>query len=266
MAVSPRLLEPRLTQAVATDPDAVRYLFRVRAADGGAIVEIPVQRAIDQFVIGCKADNIWSSLKSCCILMGARTLAGALTPLVGAAPTNANFASSNYDRKTGLLGNGVSRYIITNRFNSDDPRNSQHLCVFVSSAGINSLGGAAFTSDAQTLLSAVPAANFPFRSRQTSGVAGTRSLVGVTGFVGLSRGSSSFFQTRDSGVNQSINASSVAPAGGRPLFIFAGASGTGPSGFSTARIAFYSIGESVDLALLDARVTALRNAIGAAIQ
>ena len=32
-----------------------------------------------------------------------------------------------------------------------------------------------------------------------------------------------------------------------------------------ARLAFYSIGESLDLALLDARVTALINAIAAAI-
>jgi hypothetical protein len=32
-----------------------------------------------------------------------------------------------------------------------------------------------------------------------------------------------------------------------------------------ARLAFYSIGESLDLALLDARVTALVTAIGAAI-
>jgi hypothetical protein len=35
--------------------------------------------------------------------------------------------------------------------------------------------------------------------------------------------------------------------------------------YSNARLAFYSIGESLDLALLDARVTTLINAIAAAI-
>ena len=35
--------------------------------------------------------------------------------------------------------------------------------------------------------------------------------------------------------------------------------------FSNARLAFYSIGESIDLALLDARVTALITAFAAAI-
>jgi hypothetical protein len=35
--------------------------------------------------------------------------------------------------------------------------------------------------------------------------------------------------------------------------------------YTTARIAFYSIGESLDLALLDARITTLINALDAAI-
>jgi hypothetical protein len=37
------------------------------------------------------------------------------------------------------------------------------------------------------------------------------------------------------------------------------------AGFADARLAFYSIGESLDLALLDTRVSALITAIGAAI-
>jgi hypothetical protein len=41
--------------------------------------------------------------------------------------------------------------------------------------------------------------------------------------------------------------------------------GYATEGFSDARFAFYSIGESLDLAALDARVTALVTAIGAAI-
>jgi hypothetical protein len=41
-------------------------------------------------------------------------------------------------------------------------------------------------------------------------------------------------------------------------------SGT-PNNYSTARLAFYSIGESLNLAQLDARVTDLINAFGVAI-
>jgi hypothetical protein len=48
-------------------------------------------------------------------------------------------------------------------------------------------------------------------------------------------------------------------------FIFARNDGGSVNSHATARIAFYSIGESLDLALLDTRVTALRNALAAAI-
>jgi hypothetical protein len=41
--------------------------------------------------------------------------------------------------------------------------------------------------------------------------------------------------------------------------------GRGTADYTAARLAFYSIGESLDLALLDARVTDLINAFAAAI-
>ena len=41
--------------------------------------------------------------------------------------------------------------------------------------------------------------------------------------------------------------------------------GATPASLTNARLAFYSIGESLDLALLDARVTALITAFGVAI-
>jgi hypothetical protein len=48
--------------------------------------------------------------------------------------------------------------------------------------------------------------------------------------------------------------------------VFARNSATNVAGlFSDGRMSFYSIGESVDLALLDTRVTTLYNAIAAAI-
>jgi hypothetical protein len=49
------------------------------------------------------------------------------------------------------------------------------------------------------------------------------------------------------------------------LAVFARNTTTVPSAYTNARLAFYSIGESLNLALLDARVTTLINAIAAAI-
>jgi hypothetical protein len=46
-------------------------------------------------------------------------------------------------------------------------------------------------------------------------------------------------------------------------FVFASNTGISAVIFADGRLAFYSIGESIDLALLDARVTTLINAYGA---
>ena len=72
------------------DSDAAAYITAVETADGQALEE-KVKIAIDNFVLGCKADGIWSAIKASCILAGARTTNGALVPLVGTAPTLNNF-------------------------------------------------------------------------------------------------------------------------------------------------------------------------------
>jgi len=90
------------------DADATTYFAAVEAADGQSL-ESGVKTAINDFIVGCKADGTWSALKASCILAGARTLSGALVPLAGTAPTNYNFVSGDYNRKTGLVGNGYSK-------------------------------------------------------------------------------------------------------------------------------------------------------------
>jgi hypothetical protein len=88
-----------------------------------SILETPVKRAVDDFFRGTKADGtFWDALKAACILCGARTLAGALVPLAGDAPTNNNFVDADYNRETGLKGNGSTKYLDSNRANNADPQ------------------------------------------------------------------------------------------------------------------------------------------------
>jgi hypothetical protein len=49
-------------------------------------------------------------------------------PLVGSAPTNNGFIGigTDYVRKTGLVGNGSTKYLDSNRANNADPQNSNH--------------------------------------------------------------------------------------------------------------------------------------------
>jgi hypothetical protein len=68
------------------------------------------------------------------------------------------------------------------------------------------------------------------------------------------------------GLNQSFGAASTS-LNANNVLVFAenNLSGTAAVSLANARLPFYSIGEFLDLALLDARVTDLINAFGAAI-
>jgi hypothetical protein len=233
------------------DPDAAAYITAVETADG-QVLEEKVKIAIDNFVLGCKADGIWSAIKASCILAGARTLSGALVPLVGVAPTNYNFVSGDYDRETGLVGDGSTKYLDSNRNNNADPQDNNHNSSFIST-----LGNGAVISSATG--GSTPGTNIIGSTNTRSRADSTPSFTLVSGFVGHSRFQSGSFGYRNSGATLSASIASQSPDPTNVL-VFASASNRG-----THRIAFYSIGEFLDLALLDARVTDLINAIGVAI-
>jgi hypothetical protein len=245
------------------DPDAAVYMAAVEAADGQAL-ETGVRDAINAFVLGCKADGIWNAIKASCILAGARTLAGALVPLVGAAPTSFNFVAGDYNRKTGLVGNGSTKYLNSNRANNADPQNSKHVCIFSTSPGQNLASatyiGTNVANVGDTFISLGATGFFTVRSNNATN-AFTGSNSNQAGLVGQSRSSSSQFIIRANKVDTIANNASNAPSSSA-IGIFARGNN---SNHSDARLAFYSIGESLNLALLDARVTALVNALAVAI-
>jgi len=246
-----------------TDADAKDYLARVHAAEGQTL-EPAVALAVEAFVVGCKNDGIWPAIKASCILAGARTLSGALVPLVGAAPTNFNFVSGDYNRKTGLVGNGSTKYLDGNRNNNADPQNSNHNTVWVSdpgSGGTQTLMGANGSSGAETGTNGIIffSGNLFTRNRCSTGSASSAEGVGLSG---MARNTSSEYLTRSSNTTSTISVSSQPPFSSN-LLVFR-RPGNFPN-YATARLAFYSIGESLDLALLDGRVTTLINAFDAAI-
>jgi hypothetical protein len=232
------------------DADAAAYITAVETADGQAL-EAGVRTAINDFVVGCKADGIWNAIKASCIMAGARTLNGALQPLVGTAPTNVGFLDGDYNRKTGVLGNGT-KYIDSNRNNNADPQDSQHLACFVSTLG----SGVAVTM--LTNNSAVGASHIGLaavRSRNSASIGAAM----IAGFNGISRGSAASYVQRVGGASTTLTQASQTPAN-NSIAIFR----SGPT-YGTHRLSFYSIGEHLDLALLDTRITTLINAFAAAI-
>jgi hypothetical protein len=253
-----------LAKDFSFDADAAAYIAAVEAADTQSL-ETNTRYAINNFVIGCKQDGIWSAIKASCILAGARTLAGALVPLVGTAPTNVGglFVSGDYNRKTGLVGNGSTKYLLANRNENSDPQNDRHFSCYASSFA---------TGFAQTFMAARTSGSLGLAYMdynessvrvQNNSTLRTFSSTATSGFTGTTRPSSATVDFRIlSGGTATFNESSLSP-GSAPFTVFARDSGV--SGFSTHRLAFYSIGESLDLALLDARVTDLINAFAAAI-
>jgi hypothetical protein len=260
--MNPRLLRPTSS---TLDSDAAIYLNAVAQADGQQL-EPAVRKAINDFVVGCKRDGIWDAIQASCILAGARTLAGALTSLKGDGPTNVNnnFVSGDYDRETGLKAGG-GKYLDANRNNNADPQDSNHHAVYVSEA--DSSGSASIYIDgggngtgANNIGRSGIVANLFLRNRCST--SGSVASGAATGLIGTNRNLSASYVVRASGTDTTITQASQTPADSA-VFIFA----RPPSGTNNtdARLAFYSIGESLDLALLDTRVSALITAIGNAL-
>ena len=253
------------------DSDAAAYIAAVEAADTEPLEE-KTKIAIDNFVLGCKADGIWNAIKASCILAGARTLAGALVPLVGAAPTNAGgpFDSDDYDRKTGLVGDGSTKYLDSNRNNNADPQDSSHCSAFFKTNYVATLENSAILGagggvTGSNQIQVGTAAGLPvFRNRSASFVSRTNPA-SFSGLIGSNRANSSNFTARFNGSNFTDAIASETPFNGNILVFARNGATLEPGAYANVRLAFYSIGESLDLALLDARVTDLINAFAAAI-
>jgi hypothetical protein len=255
---------------VVFDGAAAAYISAVEAADGQAL-EPAVKLAINAFVVGCMADaspnpgvSNWDAMKATCLMAGARTLAGALVPMKGTAPTNFNFVSGNYTRSTGLKGDGTTKYLDLNRAGNADPQNNFSITSWVSSA--HTIGGQAGANMGNGTLSGAVGSNNIGRSganpanlfgRARSASAYTVNGSGdATGFVGVMRNSDANWAFRAKGADTPITeASSTARIANILGFkIEDGA-------FTDARIAMLTIGEAVNMTLLDARITTYMAAI-----
>ena len=234
------------------DYDAIQYVAAVEAADGQAL-EYEVACAINDFVVGCKTDGIWDAIKASCILAGARTLSGALVPLKGAAPTNNNFVSGDYNRKTGLKGNGSTKYLDSNINNNSLPGLSKSTCFYATEILTGTfLGwrvGTQWTSYHVTnFLAGATSVGWP-----TAITAPTFGGASINGSVSEARCNGLTNTVTNTGSGDSTNI--TWGVFNRNAYNF----------FGAHRLSFYSIGESLDLAALDNRVTTLMTDIGAAI-
>ena len=255
----------------AYDADAGRYIDAVEIADGQQL-ETAVAAAINSFVVGCKTANVWDAIRAACILCGARTLPGALTPLAGSAPTNNNFVSADYNRRTGLVGNASNKWLTANRAGNADPAASCHCSVWVHSAAGASQSyigqGNGFEGAGSCILTS---AGTMFAVR--SGNGGATQFVAAhppnatlkTGFIGASRDS-------NNSLNYVIEKASFSGQSARNLLQSPNSTswevfgrGAGSRTPSNGRLRWYSIGPAVNVGALGQLVDALMVDLQAAL-
>jgi hypothetical protein len=249
----------QLTQIIAAsrrrstvfDADAADYFARIGTA--GSSISDANKAAVDAFIRGCKTDGIWTAIKASCLLAGPDDLTGALVPLVGTAPTNVGglFVAGDYSRTTGLKGDGSTKYLDSNRNNNVDPQNSKHLAIWQTGsedrAATRSPIGTTASSAGASILSTNTTNRFG-RIHINSGT-GISNAGAYAGFWGVSRSASNASTLRFNSTNYTNTEASQAPAN-QTISVFRRDATT----WSPARLSFYSIGEHLDLALLDARL------------
>jgi hypothetical protein len=262
--MSPRTLRPRAGGYTAIDADARAYISAVQQADGSKL-EPKTAKAIDDFVIGLKADSLWTPLTHCCILAGAKTIAGICVPLKGTAPTSNAFVAADYSRKTGLVGSTANtKFLNTNVNHNTFTQNSFHMATWVSEPAATGLyyhmgvgGGGAGSSEIAAVGGVAQ-----FRN-QNSGLFGTTRSDQTTGLWGSTRSNASSFDAR-TGANSDTSPTRTSewPAAGN-VHVFR--TSTFTTLFSPYRLAWYSMGTAIDLGLLRTRLSTLFSDLGAAI-
>jgi hypothetical protein len=163
----------------------------------------------------------------------------------------------DYNRETGLKGDGSTKYLDSNRRGIDDPLNNQHLSVYAGALGTLQARQLAGVTGDTVLLDFPGNSQTRFVSRDSSPDRNRSVLNG--GLQSVSRSGSTEWVARCSGSQLKYTDASVSASSNNLLIFTAG------STYTNARLAFYSIGESLDLAALDTRVSNLITAIGAAI-
>jgi len=256
----------------AYDSDAQAYIDAVESADGQAL-ETDVKEAYNNFFVGLKDDGIFSDLTACCIMMGARTISGALTPLVSsmATPTNNNFVSGDYSRTQGLQGDGSTKYLDSNHLATADDTNDCHLAVYepvlhpspstpAAVIGYQDIGGT-FNNAFQLVYYFT--GTFIIRCKDANTSYNSRG--GTAGFSGLSRAGPSTFTLRYAGNNYVKTATSSTPPATSLYVLAQNHYGVGPQLPTNGKMSFYSVGASLNLATLESRVSTLVSEIGAAL-
>ncbi len=262
-------LRPRAGAAGVSDPDAAAWIALVEAADGSPMAAAN-KTAVNDLVIGMKADaspnggvSNWQATTFMCLLAGPSTLAGALIPLRGVAPTGINLVGADQTRLAGIAGDGASKLINSNRAgNADAQDNSSAWCwvsTFGSDIGANraQFGNTASGVGGVILMLSVNGVAAG-RMKTTADSSITASGVPAAGIWGMSRNSpSSFDYIIGAGTVQSIATVSTGNSTNNVHFLGRG----GGTVYTLSRLGVIGLGAAVNLTTMKSRMAAYMAAL-----
>ena len=108
------------TATVEFDAFSTALLAATGASSVDNVLSTPQQMAIKEFILAMKIGsvngtpvNLYDKVKYCMPLAG-NSLAAALVPLIGAAPTNVSYVAGDYNETLGIRGNNTKRLQLPN--------------------------------------------------------------------------------------------------------------------------------------------------------
>jgi hypothetical protein len=190
----------------------------------------------------------------------AKAFAGLTVPLRDgmSAGTSYNFVSGDLNVKTGLKGNGTSKYIGANRNNNADGQNDNSNSIWiteVNTAGVLNIAfmGVGAASDGTNILGAnTTTLNYILRSRcATAGNASYSTGGPRTGLHGITRTGSANYTYKFNDLTGTITQASQTTFNGDVLAFARGDASNVPGLFSDARMSCYHIGPAVTMTTLE---------------
>jgi hypothetical protein len=250
----------RASILATASPETLAYILAVEAEDGEELeneVLIPiVEFANWRIPFG----------GACSILSAARTINGALVPMVGPAPTAVNFVSADYNRLNGLTGANVSGKVIMTGYTISLAQQNDHHAVFHCSVlPINVfrtlMGNGMATAVGVTVMSHLnPVSTCRVHSSLNAGSVGVLNFLLNPGFKGLARNSSAAYFHSNGTTEVSVTRVTGVPLA-QEMYLF---DIPGGAISSSGSITMYSVGSFIDLTEFRLRTNAFRSALEAA--
>jgi hypothetical protein len=238
------------------DADAAAYIAAVEAADGQPL-ETGVKLAYDTFFRGTKTDGDFAKLKAACILAGARTLAGALLPLVATmpSPTNIGFVVGDRSRSGGFKGNGLNKSLTVPLSSTSLGQNNRSLGVWVSESGTGIewyIGNGNAESGVDRI---ARTGGIVYYNASANGNTANYTTA-ASGFFGTSRNSSTTIDVATSADNKSVAVTSQSTLSTANYNLFFNS-----ASYSDHRTLFFWIGDAVGLTNMRSRLNTLAAAL-----